>query len=122
MKEKENNSQTQPRNILNLRPKRAVQWEENEDGTVILLTPKFENKLLVKYLLPRMKSKNIKIKLDDVGSWVWRHIDGERTILQIGELMEHELAERAQPVYERLGLFMNMLLRRKFILLKDEHV
>ena len=122
MKEKENNSQTQPRNILNLRPQRAVQWEENEDGTVILLTPKFENKLLVKYLLPRMKSKNIKIKLDDVGSWVWRHIDGERTILQIGELMEHELAERAQPVYERLGLFMNMLLRRKFILLKDEHV
>jgi len=111
----------QAENLLIFKPRRIVQWEEQEDGRIVLLIPKFKNRLLVKYLLPRMKSKNFKIRLDEFGSLVWRYLDGSHTVMQIGELLHNEFGEKVEPVYDRLGLFVNMLSHRKFITLRDEN-
>ena len=86
------------------------------DGdTVILLYPKFRNKLLVKFLLPRMKKPDWKIRLDEFGSWVWQRCDGRATVREIAEGMREHFGEKVEPVYDRLGLFFKKLESDQFI-------
>ena len=121
-KKQKNKNQQKPENVLEFSPFHAIEWEENDDNTVTIIKPKFQNVLLVKFLLPLLKYKNFKIQLDDFGSWVWLQIDGKKTVLQIGDIMLQEFGDKAEPVYQRLGLFINLLLRQKFIALNKNKV
>ncbi len=86
------------------------------DGdTVVLLYPKFRNKLCVKLLLPRMKRPCWKISLDEIGSWVWQHCDGRATVKEIAEGLREHFGEKVEPVIDRLGLFLRKLESDKFI-------
>lgn len=85
------------------------------DGKIILLDPKFKNHFLKKHLLPRMKNPYMKIHLDEFGSWVWKHINNKNTVFKIGDILKEEYGKDVEPVYERLGLFINMLAQRCFI-------
>ena len=116
--EKETTAEKAP-NILEMRPVHAVEWRKTEKGRIELLRPRFTHRWLVKYVLPRMKNPNVRIKLDDLGSWVWQQIDGKKTVYQIGLELQKAFGSEADPVYDRLGLFMNLLARRKFILLLE---
>lgn len=59
------------------------------------------------------------IKLDAYGAFVWRHCNGEYTVADIARLMGEEFGEQAEPVLERLIVFLRMLLGRKLIVLVD---
>ena len=98
-------------------PKRNVAWEHDENDKVALLQPKFRNSILVKYVLPRMKHPNFRIKLDDVGSWVWDQIDEKSTVEEIGKRLKAVHGEKIEPVWERLQLFLNALAKSGFITL-----
>ncbi len=101
-------------NLLDLIPERNSRWEV-EGETVIILHPKFKNKFLAKTLLPRMKKPNWKIKLDDIGSWVWKHCDGKRTVREIGQGLGDCFGDRVDPVYDRLSLFFKRLESSNFV-------
>ena len=113
-------TQESPPNILTMKPRRMVTWERNEQGLVTLLVPRLTNRKLVKHLLPRLQERNFKIKLDEFGSCVWQQIDDRTTVMQIAGNLKERFGERVEPVYERLGLFVNLLARRKFIVLESE--
>jgi hypothetical protein len=110
-----------PPNILIMKPRHAVKWERNEQGLVTLLVPRLTNRIMIKYLLPHLKERDFKIKLDEFGSCVWQQIDNRRTVMQIAGNLKEQFGERVEPVYERLGLFINLLARRKFIVLESEN-
>jgi phage-related protein len=76
--------------------------------------------MLVKYLLPHLKKRDFKIKLDEFGSCVWQQIDDRKTVMQIGGHLKEQFGEQVEPVYERLGMFVNLLARRNFISLESE--
>ena len=101
-------------NLLDLIPGRKCQWEM-EGETVIILYPKFRNKLLVRTILPRMKKPHWKVHLDDIGSWVWQRCDGRATVREIAEGMKDHFGEKVEPVYERLSIFLRSLEGDKFI-------
>jgi hypothetical protein len=101
-------------NLLDLVPGKRLRWEMDGD-TVVLLYPKFRNRLLVKFLMPRMKRPFWKIKLDEIGSWTWQHADGKATVKQIGEGLREHFGDKVEPVYDRLGLFFRKLESDKFI-------
>ena len=86
----------------------TLNWSQNEDGRVTL---DVENKGVLKKITQVIlkKPKVSHIHLDAIGSFVWPLIDGERTILDIGELVEEHFGERAQPTYERLAKFFQIL-------------
>ncbi len=105
-------------NLLDFCPQPQVQCTTNDQGDIILLAPKFRNRFLAKYLLPRLKSQFFKIKLDEFGSWVWNEIDGKKTVYQIGLSMDEKFGKRADPVFERLGYFINILARYRYISLE----
>jgi len=81
-KEKKRNQENDI-NLMDVVPVTIVESVTTDDGLVTLLRPKFRNKFLKTYLLPRMKNPNYKINLDEFGSFVWQQCDGERTVLNI---------------------------------------
>ena len=55
------------------------------------------------------------IYLDTMGSFIFRHIDGQRTVGAIAELVKAEFGREAEPLYERLVKYMQILRNNGFI-------
>lgn len=106
-------------NFLELIPviKEGQDWKIKEDGCVQILIPR--EGLVDKLVRLFVKTpKVMKIDLDDVGSYVWKSIDGKRNIGEIGDILKAEFGEKAEPLYERLGTYINILRNNKFITLE----
>lgn len=55
------------------------------------------------------------IKLDALGSFVFQRIDGVRTIGELALLVKDEFGEKAEPLYDRLVQYMQILRNNGFI-------
>jgi hypothetical protein len=101
---------TAPReNYLDRVPKRNVAFEEGEGGRLVLLRPKFMGGPLARLLQPHLPKKHFRVKLDDIGTLVWRSIDGARTVGEIAEIVGAEFGERVEPRHERVSRFVHSL-------------
>jgi len=105
----------EPINLLELRPERNAQWETTEDGSVVLLIPKFRNPFMVRWVLPMLSHQVFRVKLDSFGSFVWKQLDGVTPVEALGARMKREFGDAAEPVFERIGKFLNKLEREEFI-------
>ena len=102
-------------NLLGLAPRRVAEWEVLEDR-VVLLRPKpgtagFRG--LMDRFFHAMSAR--RIRLDEVGSFAWSHLDGKRTVAEVGELLRAEFGERVDPVDERLGQLVWVLRKEGFL-------
>ena len=99
-----------------IRPARSasIEWSADENGIVTL---DIENKGVFNriFQLVLKKPKVSHIHLDELGSFVWKSIDGERSVAELCELVESELGEKASPAEERLVKFLEILKEYKFI-------
>lgn len=107
----------QPLNLLELRPHRNAEWEVSDEGFVVLLIPKFRNRYLAKWLLPRLAKRNFRVKLDKLGSFVWQHCDGKTPVAAMAEEILAEFGSTAEPVYDRIGKFLLKLEREHFLVI-----
>ena len=64
------------------------------------------------------KPKTSCIHLDEMGSYIWKIIDGEQNIMDIGECVLQRFGENAKPLYERLCQYIKLLENCGFILMK----
>lgn len=55
------------------------------------------------------------IDLDAQGSFVYRHINGERTVEELAQLVHQEFGAEAEPLYDRLVKFLQILHNNGFI-------
>ena len=55
------------------------------------------------------------LELDELGSAVWKAIDGKRNVYEIGQLIKVKFGESCEPLYDRLIQFLRYLLRRGWI-------
>ena len=101
-------------NLLELVPKRILEWEDTEDGLITLLVPKFRG-MFGNFITSKMKSPNYEVKLDRVGSFVWNECDGQKNVLEISEQMKDEFGDEIEPLYERISFFMKTLTASKAI-------
>jgi hypothetical protein len=95
-----------PVNLLDLKPVRLVECERTGEERVTLLKPKFAWGPLKKLLQPRLKSPNYKIHLDEIGTFVWDHIDGETTVGVMADAALAQFGEKIEPVHGRLKTFL----------------
>jgi hypothetical protein len=109
----------QTENLLEMKPLHNIQWEKGENNIVVLLLPRFKNKYLVQWLLPRLKNPNIHLKLDERGSFVWELCDGTKSVIEIVHLMAEKFHEDVEHLYKRTGFFVQQLVREKFVVLKS---
>ena len=61
------------------------------------------------------KPKISYIHLDELGSFVWNLIDGEKKVLDYGEPVKEKFGEDAEPLYERLAQYFQILKNYGFI-------
>ena len=102
-------------NMYDIVPRPCVDFETDSDGKITLLKPKFKSAIALKYLSPLTKHKHYKIHLDIIGTTVWKRIDGKNNAGTIAEEIEKELGEKVNPVFERVGAFLQQLKTAKFI-------
>nr|WP_312579805.1 PqqD family protein [Sedimentibacter sp.] len=106
-------------NFLELIPKKAdkYQWTEDKDGKIQVTIPR--DGLLNKIVRTFFKTpKHYNVDLDCFGSFVFKNIDGNNNVQEIGSLLKNQFGENAEPIYERLVTFMNILRQNKFITLE----
>ena len=103
-------------NYLDRIPARAesIRWKANSEGMVTLEVDNkgFANRL-AQILLGKPKVSYI--HLDELGSFVWPLLDGKTDITAIGERVEQEFGEKANPLYERLAQYFRILDSYHFI-------
>ena len=106
-------------NYLELTPFTMYGHEMKDDGLLDVLVPKFTDKILGKYLQPRLRHKYIRANLDEFGSATWQLINGKNRVFEIAEKLTYEFGEKVQPVNERLTLFLTQLHKYNFISFKE---
>ena len=92
----------------------SITWDVDNDGIV---TIHVENKGLIKRITQIFlrKPKVSHIHLDEIGSFVWLLIDGEKTVADIAVPFEEHFGERVSPTYERLGMYFAELVLYNFV-------
>jgi hypothetical protein len=106
-------------NLLELTPAQRVPWETAENGGVVLLVPKFRNVLVVKWLVPHLKYPNVRVKLDTMGSFVWKQCDGRTTVAEIADRMNAEFGDSATAAHDRIRTFLLTLEKSDLVNLYD---
>lgn len=90
-------------------------WDRGEDGvvTIHMVNRGFYNTLAQKlFHTPRVSH----IKLDEYGGFLWMRIDGVKTVGQLALELKEAYGERAEPLYDRLVKYMQILHNNRFIL------
>ncbi len=114
MRKKKNSNPSE--NYLEKIPVRPdwLKWSADEQGAVTL---DIENKGFVNRIAQKLlrKPKVSHIHLDEMGSFIWPLIDGERSVLDISVPFEEHFGEKAQPLYERIAKYFQILESYGFI-------
>ena len=55
------------------------------------------------------------IHLDEMGSFIWLSIDGEKTVREISLALEENFGDRAKPLFERTSRYFGNLYEYGFI-------
>ncbi|BBF42183.1 hypothetical protein lbkm_0865 [Lachnospiraceae bacterium KM106-2] len=89
----------------------------NEKGLVVVRVPKtgfFD-------VLAQKLAKTPKVSyitLDEYGSFIWQFIDGEMSIHDISIQVKEHYGDQAEPLYDRLVKFFQILKEHKFVSFK----
>ena len=91
-----------------------ITWKQDENGSVTLEIENtgFFNKVAQKFF---KKPKISYVHLDENGSFLWPLLDGEKSILELGVLVKERFGEKAEPLYERLAKYFQILESYKFV-------
>ncbi len=96
-----------------MRPSDIV-WQKEENGRITL---SIENKgwanRIAQVFFRRPKVSYV--HLDEMGSFLWPLLDGEKNLIVLGELVEAHFGEAAHPLYERLARYFQILDSYHFI-------
>jgi hypothetical protein len=105
-----------PENYLDRIPVRSdcVDWKVSSEGMVTL---QIENKGWVNRIAQVLfgRPKYSYIHLDELGSFVWPLMDGQKDITALGKLVDEKFGEKAHPLYERLAQYFRILDSYHFI-------
>lgn len=108
-------------NLLRLTPRRLASWTEDEDCVTLRRDPPERPwRQPLAWLGYKMSTKSV--RLDDVGSFAWKLLDGKRTVADVAEELRREFGERIEPVEERFGELIRMLHRGEMISYTDLEV
>lgn len=103
-------------NYLKRRPMRPEQipWsiDETEIVTLDIENTGFFHRIAQKFF---GRPKVSHIHLDKIGSFVWTLMDGEKDMVALGVLVKEKFGEEAEPLYERLAKYFQILDSYSFI-------
>ena len=102
-------------NYLDKVPQKNIDWGADDSGRIYIIKEKTRSKLLMKLINLFEKDHYFHINFDDVGTAVWKLIDGKRDLYQIGLELKKQFGKELVQVENRVSIFCAMLQRNKFI-------
>jgi len=89
-------------------------WDEKEEIVTVHMVHRGLHHMLAQKLFraPRVSH----ITLDAFGSFLWKRIDGVRSVGDLAEELKARFGEEAEPLYDRLVQYMKILQNNHFIL------
>ena len=103
-------------NYLDFIPVRnpELAWETGEDGMIVLLVP--HNGLMERLTQKLLRKPKLSyIHMEQFGSFIWPLIDGQRTVYEIGLLVREAFGQDAEPLFERLATYFEILKQNRYI-------
>ena len=96
-----------------------INWEIDEKGIVTL---SIENKGWANRVAQKLfhRPKISYVHLDEMGSFIWPLIDGEKDIIELGRLVDEHFGEDAHPLYERLARYFQIMESYRFVVFKGD--
>ena len=93
---------------------KELNWSLDEKGivTLELHNKGFFNKVAQKLF---KKPEISYIHMEEMGSFIWQAIDDKKNLIAIGEEVKAHFGDKAEPLYERLAKYVNMLERYGFV-------
>lgn len=98
-----------------LRPRRRLEWRDVDEQHCVVLRPRLGEGRFGRWLAGCLSDPYYRIKLDSIGSFVWRACDGETSLSVIAERMRRHFGDSIEPVEERLGRFVQTMQRGRLI-------
>ena len=111
------------KNVINLnyldnkpKPNPVMKYTTDDEGKVTL---EVENTGVVNRIFQKIarKPKITYVHLDEMGSFIWPYLDGERTITELGVIVKEHFGEKAEPLYERLAKYIQILESYHFVVM-----
>lgn len=103
-------------NYLERRPMRkdGLRWAHDDNGMVTL---EIDNTGVMNKIAQKLFKKPpiSYVHLDETGSFLWPMLDGERSITELGKEVDEKFGDAAQPLYERLAKYFQILDSYNFI-------
>lgn len=92
----------------------GLEWKQDEEGNVTLLQENkgFFNTIAQKFF---KKPRVSQIHMEAMGSFIWPFIDGKTSVFEIGKKVSEHFGDEAEPLYERLSVYMKQLESYGFI-------
>ncbi|MDQ7815951.1 MAG: PqqD family protein [Melioribacteraceae bacterium] len=109
-------------NYLDLHPLRLHGEEISDENIVTIIIPKFKNKFIVQYIVPKLKSPDIKLKLDEIGTATWLLLDGKKNVREISNLLMEKFGDKIEPVNQRLTKFLTGLYEQRLITFQEINI
>lgn len=100
------------KNMLVMKPllkeRYRLEPSSGEENRLTLVVPRtgWLERLSVRWL---GQPKAIRVKLDELGSFVLSHCDGTRTVQELADALEQAFGQKAEPVLPRLVQFLKIL-------------
>jgi hypothetical protein len=97
-------------NYLDMTPVRNPKLDTQQEDTG-LATLSYENKGAFNRVAQKLlrKPKVSYVHLDELGSFVWLHIDGQSTVGGIAAQVQQHFGDKADPLYPRLVQYFQNL-------------
>ena len=96
-------------------PRRRLDWREADDGCCVVLRPQFGESRAGRWLAARLGNPCYRIRLDDVGSFIWKACDGRTPLTLIATRLHGAFGARVEPADARLARFVQTMLRSRMI-------
>lgn len=96
-------------------PRRRLDWREAEDGRCVVLRPRLGESRAGRWLAARLGNPCYRIRLDDIGTLVWKACDGQTPLAEIARCLRARFGAQAEPAEQRLARFVQTMLRSRMI-------
>lgn len=96
-------------------PRRLLEWREGEEGLCVVLRPKLGKSRWGTWLAGYLRDPYYRIRLDEVGTFVWKACDGQTSLAAIVEQMRNQFGDTVEPAEQRLSAFMRQMLRSRLL-------
>lgn len=109
------------RNYLDLIPEKnkSMKWHTDRKEQVVL---EVKNTGIMNRIAQELFNKPVttNVHLDEMGTFVWPLIDGNRTVSDIAALVKEHFGEKAEPLYPRIVKYFQILESYHFVCFADK--